>query len=132
MYAYTSAMLGRLAARSLRPALVDSAGAYTYGALAQASLALSAELQQRLAGTPLPADGRQRRVAYLCPRDSTSVQSQLAAWPVAPFECPLKRTTLPLRLSMCSRTVAPLPSSQEMLPRQPLCRALQQPWASSM
>ena len=70
--------VGRLSARASAPALVDAFGAYRYGALTAASRALAASIQ---AAAPLPASpARPPRVAYMCPRDSTYVQSQLATW----------------------------------------------------
>lgn len=81
------AFVSRLAAYGSRAALADAHGAYSYGALTRASRALAAQLQ-----TPsvrAPADGRPPRIAYVCPRDNTYVQSQLAVWQAGAIGVPL-------------------------------------------
>ena len=60
-----------------RAALADLHGAYSYGALASGALRVSSAIQ---AVRVAPSDGRPPRIAYMCPRDNTYVQSQLATW----------------------------------------------------
>lgn len=71
-------MLQNLSALGSRAALVDLHGAYSYAALASGAVRVSTALHAARLAKPL--DGRPPRIAYMCPRDNTYVQSQLAAW----------------------------------------------------
>ena len=69
--------VGRLSARAVAPGLIDAHGAYRYNALTAAARSLAASIAARV---PPAGHGRPPRVAYMCPRDNSYVQSQLATW----------------------------------------------------
>jgi malonyl-CoA/methylmalonyl-CoA synthetase len=71
-------VVSRLAARGSAPALIDAFGAYRYSALVAHSCALAQRISHLVPAAATQA--RPPRVAYMCPRDSTYVQSQLATW----------------------------------------------------
>ena len=80
-------LLTNLRALGSRPALVDVHGAYTYEKLSASSESLAASLSASI--PTLRADARPPRVAYMCPRDSTYVQSQLATWSTGSIGVPI-------------------------------------------
>jgi malonyl-CoA/methylmalonyl-CoA synthetase len=94
-------LLTNLRAIGARPALVDAHGAYSYEKLASSSEALASML---LAAIPAArADARPPRVAYMCPRDSTYVQSQLAAWATGSIGVPIAENYPPSEIEYVLR-----------------------------
>ena len=84
-----------------RPSIVDAHGAYSYGALAAASGSLAASLAASLPASR--ADARPPRIAYMCSRDNTYVQAQLAAWASGSIGVPIAENHPPSEIEYVLR-----------------------------
>jgi malonyl-CoA/methylmalonyl-CoA synthetase len=81
-------MLSRVLRYGDRVAVRDAHGAYTYAQLNAWASGVSSRVRAAIASRP-PADGRQPRVAYLCPRDHTYVAAKLGAWAAGAIGVPV-------------------------------------------
>jgi malonyl-CoA/methylmalonyl-CoA synthetase len=81
-------MLSRAFRNADRLAVLDAHGAHTYGQLNGWAAALASQLREAVARRP-PTDGRQPRVAYMCPRDHTYVAAKLGSWQAGAIGVPI-------------------------------------------
>jgi len=97
-------LVSRLSAHGARPAIIDAQGVYTYRALVAAAAGLSSSLQAHRATSPLPAPAdRPPRVAFMCSRDNTYVQSQLAVWHSGAIAVPIAESHPPSEIEYVLR-----------------------------
>jgi malonyl-CoA/methylmalonyl-CoA synthetase len=94
-------LVSRFAAHGAAPAIIDSQGVYTYKALVAAASSLSSALQAQRA--PAPPVDRPPRIAFMCSRDNTYVQSQLAVWHSGAIAVPIAESHPPSEIEYVLR-----------------------------